>query len=626
MLFISILSAILIESAGILWTMVAAIIVAIVSTALLSKMGSKMEERLQSFDSCKEDNLKLISNVDMYDIAGNLSFISQQLAWVVGHSSTALNKLTAQSKDIAGESETTASSAQQAAAGVEEIASNAAVVANASQQALGQCQHSSQLASKNHQQITEASNIMLEVAQVVQTAVNDLEELNMTSKKIGEFVGKIQGIASQTNLLALNAAIEAARAGEHGRGFAVVADEVRKLAGESASITREVETTVKEITGKIKQVTVSMESGKGKIDGIEQMARNSAVGMQDIVNNVSQIEITVSKLCDMSAEQQRTTDQMAQAVESIGSATSQIAASTQEALQSIDQQGKSITDVYRFTKQMTGTVDKIQEVAVLFKKGNELVFGFNPFTSPQVIKENYAPIIKTIAGQLGREAKIIIVSDYDSLGRSLLNGTIDVGWFSPFAYVMTKNKGDIIPLVTTVVNNNASYHGYIIARSDKGFKSINSLQGKRFAFVDKQSASGYVYPRAMIVEQGKQPETFFSENIFLGSHDRVIDAVLDGTVDAGATYSEAMDAARGRGLNVQDLTILAQTESIPKDAIAIRPGLDRELLVRIKQAFVEMTDKNSEHAPLMKKTGLNGFIETQDQVYDIIRKVAKISK
>lgn len=623
MLFISILSSMLIQTMGSFWTLIIGNIAAIFSTVILYRLGKTGGTVEKTAVLSPEQTPELSTKVDMYDIAGDLSFVSQQLAWVVGNSNSALKKLTTQSKEIARESETTASSAEEASAGVEEIASNAAVVAHASKQALGQCQQSSQLALKNKEQIMEASRTMLEVASVVQTSVNDLEELNVTSKKIGDFVGKIQGIASQTNLLALNAAIEAARAGEQGRGFAVVAEEVRKLAGESADITKEVETTVKEITDKIKFVTVSIQAGKGKIDGIEQLARHSADGMREIVDNVKLIEDTVSKLCDLSADQQLTTDQMAQAVESIGAATVEIAGGTQEALQSIAQQEKSIEDVYTFTQQMTATVDKIQEVAVLFKTGQELVFGFNPFTTPQIIKENYAPILENIAKKVGRKAKIMIVSDYDSLGRSLLNGTIDVGWFSPFAYVATKSKGDITPIVTTVVNNNSSYHGYIIARKDKDYKSLDSLQGKRFAFVDKQSASGYVYPRAMLLEQGKQPERFFSETIFLGSHNRVIEAVLDGSVDAGATYSEAMDAARVKGLMTQGLVILAQTEAIPKDAIAARPGFDQELLATLKKVFVDTSDKTSESNQLMKKIGLNGFIETQDKVYDIIRKVAK---
>ena len=625
-ILISIIATLLIQTIGSLGVFLSVVAIAILSTVMVSRIGSLAGEQEKSPANSTTDHQKLISHIDMYDIAGRLSFISQQLAWVVGHSNTALKKLTSQSQDIAGESENTASSAEEASAGVEEIASNAAVVANASKQALEQCQQSSRLAVENQEKITEASNTMLEVAHVVQASVNELEELNKASKKIGDFVGKIQGIASQTNLLALNAAIEAARAGEQGRGFAVVAEEVRKLAGESEAITHEVEETVKEIIGKIKDVTVGMEAGKGKIDGIEQLARISAGSMGEIVTNVREIESTVSRLCDLSADQQLTTDQMAQAVESIGTATVEIAAGTQEALQSIAQQEKSVEDIYAFTKEMTATVDKIQEVAVLFKTGNEIIFGFNPFTAPQNIKENYAPILEEIARKVGRQAKIMIVSDYDSLGRSLLNGTIDIGWFSPFAYVSAKNKGDITPMVTTVVNKNSSYNGYIITRKNSEFKSIDHLKGKRFAFVDKQSASGYVYPKAMLLEQGKQPETFFSENIFLGSHDRVIDAVLDGTVDAGATYSEAVEAARGRGLSIQNLQIIAQTEAIPKDAIAARPGFDNALLEDLIKAFIQTTDTKSECNFLMKKTGLNGFISANDQVYDIIRRAAKIAK
>ncbi|MCC5467926.1 phosphate/phosphite/phosphonate ABC transporter substrate-binding protein [Pelosinus baikalensis] len=625
-MLVGIIAPYLVEYIGNLGTIVSVLAVAGVSTAVLIRTWPRAGdiERSQVQSSVKQT--QSMPQVDMYGISEELSFISQQLAWVAGHSNTALKKLTKQSNTIAQESETTASSAQEASAGVEEIASNAAVVANASQQALKQCQSSSQLALNNQLQITQASNTMLEVAQVVETSVRDMEELNVASKRIGAFVGKIQGIASQTNLLALNAAIEAARAGEQGRGFAVVAEEVRKLASESEAVTHEVEETVRDITNRTSYVTAYMQGSKEKIQGIEQLARKSAESMQEIVNTVNEIESTVEKLCSLSNDQQMTTEQMAQAVESIGSATVEIAAGTQEALKSIGQQEHDIEEVYALTKKMTAAVDQIQEVAAIFKTGKELVFGFNPFTAPQIIKENYTPILETIAKKLGLEPKIIIVSDYDSLGRSLLKGTIDVGWFSPFAYVSAKDKGEITPLVTTVVNKNASYHGYIIARKDKAFQSIDSLQGKRFAFVDKQSASGYVYPKAMLLEQGKDPETFFSETVFLGSHNRVIDAVLDGTVDAGATYSEAVETAKEYGLAVHNLVILKQTDAIPKDVIAGRPGLDEQLLASLKQVFIETTDRTSTHASVMKKTGLNGFIEAQDQVYDVIRKAANVLK
>lgn len=566
-----------------------------------------------------------LPEVDMYGIAGDLSFVSQQLAWIVGQSNTALKKLADRAHDIARESETTASSAEETSAGVQEIAAQSSVIANASQEALRQCETSAQTAVKNQQDMLHTSAVMLEVVEAVQSSVDAMQELIAASQKIGEFVGKIQGIASQTNLLALNAAIEAARAGEAGRGFAVVADEVRKLASASADTTHEVEETVRNITDKTKKAAESMQKGREKIEVIEKMARQSADGMSDIVNTVQGIQKTVANLCQLSEDQQLTTGQMAIAVENIGNATVEIAGGTQESLQSIALQEKGVAEILEYAQQMNSTVDRIQEVAVHFKRDKELIFGFNPFTAPQSIKDCYVPIVEEVARRAGFTARVIIVSDYDALGRSLLNGTIDLGWFSPFAYVSAKNKGNITPLVTTVVNKQASYVGYIVARKDSGIRTLAELAGRRFAFVDKQSASGYVYPRAMMLQQGKDPERFLGQQLFLGSHNRVIEGVLNGTVDAGGTYSEALDSAGKNGLPVQDIAILAQTDPIPKDAIAARPGMDAHIAEQIKRLFIDITDGGT-LAPQMKRTGLNGFISAEDRVYDVIRDVAKLLK
>ena len=135
MLFISILSSMLIQTMGGFWTLIIGNIAAIISTVILYRIGKKTNVVAKNATNSNIENPKLSTKVDMYDIAGDLSFVSQQLAWVVGNSNVALKKLTSQSQEIARESETTASSAEEASAGVEEIASNAAVVAHASKQA-----------------------------------------------------------------------------------------------------------------------------------------------------------------------------------------------------------------------------------------------------------------------------------------------------------------------------------------------------------------------------------------------------------------------------------------------------------------------------------------------------------
>ena len=564
-----------------------------------------------------------ISDFNMLDMAENLAFSSQQLAWGVNQYKALLSKVADLSVSIRNQTEVNASNIEEATAGLEEIASSAGNVSKSSLETFEQCKASSSLAQKHQVHISEVSQTMQNVTNIVQTAVNDVEKLNIASAKINDFVVKIRGIASQTNLLALNAAIEAARAGENGRGFAVVADEVRKLAGESELTTKEIEDIVTEITSQTQEITKNMQAGNNKLKEVEELTRNSADAMRGLVSDVHTMENTVNGLCELSENQRETTEQMAKVIETIGHATVEIAGSTQESLTRVQGQEQSIEDILGYAKSMLVTSDTLQEIAVKFKKDNEIIFGVNPFVAPSVIKEQYVPILELVAEKIGYKARVIIVTDYDALGRTLLQGTVDIGWFSPFAYVSAKEKGNVLPLVTPIVNKATSYTGYIIARKDKGYKTIDDLKGKRFGFVDLKSASGYVYPRALLAASGKDPKSFFGETLFVGSHDRVIEGVLNGSLDAGATYSEALERVGASGVNLNDFEIISSTDPIPKDAIAARPGFEQELADKINEAFMATTDKEN---PFMTKTHINGFVKAKDADYEVVRKAAALVK
>lgn len=560
--------------------------------------------------------------IDMFGIAGDLAFISQQVVWEMQQSKTALTQLGELSKAVARETENNASSTEETAAGIEETAATAGVVTNSSREVLEQCRASLELTVKSQEEFIHVTNTMTDVARVVEAAARSVDGLNEASRRISEFTGKIQRIASQTNLLALNAAIEAARAGEHGRGFAVVAQEVRNLAGESAQITQEVDAVIGDITRETAQVTASMLAGRDRLAGMETMARQSTQAMQDIVEHITGIGSTVERLCQLSESQTLTTEQMASAIGIIGTATVEIAANTQSIQASVNLQQENLEQVFAHAKAITIVADKLQSVAVKSKSATDIVVGVNPFTIPQIIRETYVPILQHVAQKVGLCARVIIVSDYDALGRAMFDGIVDVGWFSPFAYVSAKRAGELMPLVTPVVNHSASYTGLIIGAKEKG-NTLDALQGKKFAFVDRQSASGYIYPRALLAQRGKNADTFFGETVFLGSHNRVIEAVLEGIVDGGATYSEAIETARSKGYQVERLAILAQTAAIPKDAIVCRPEIPPELSERLRQAFLETTDQDKRCAVLLAKAGINGFTIARDQAYDVVRKVAQ---
>ena len=559
---------------------------------------------------------------ELYTLAETMGFISQQLVWLVGKSTTALQQLSVHTQKVADASHHNASGLEEASASTEEMAASAELVSVSSCEALEECRRSTQLAVGNRQEVRTLASDMLQVARIVEEASKSIGQLEEASRRIVDSVGSIHAIADQTNLLALNAAIEAARAGEQGRGFAVVAEEVRKLAGESAVISKEIAATVGEMASRTQTVTQAMQGAQTALQGVDEAAGRSEKALDEIVASMGGIERSVERLAQASEEQRHGAAEMATVLEELSRATVDIAASTQEALDSVTSQGKTAEEILQQAKKMAESVDGMQEFASHFKQPEDLIFAVNPFAAPQVIRERYVPVLEEVARQVGKKARVIIVSDYDALGQSLAKGAADIGWFSPFAYIAARERHGVRPLVTPVVNGSPSYHGLIIARKDRGLQTLDSLGGKRFAFVDPQSASGYVYPKAMLLEQGKDLERFFGETRFLGSHNRVIDAVLSGQMDAGATYTEAVDAARAAGSAVHELLEVARTEAIPKDAIAARAGVDKELAQAIGEAFVRLSVAGGQE--LLRKSQIDGFVQSEDTAYDVIRRAAKV--
>ncbi|GFO62593.1 methyl-accepting chemotaxis protein [Geomonas paludis] len=184
--------------------------------------------------------------------------------------------------------------------------------------------------SKGEETITRMTSVMGEIEQMVTGTVDAVKALGSNSDRIGDIVVAIEDIADQTNLLALNAAIEAARAGEQGRGFAVVADEVRMLAERTTSSTREVQSIITALQGDVKNVISLMERSAGSVrNGTEDMQHSSqAIGT--IKEQITPLLEYVSQVAIAAEEQSATTSSISESMRQIIDVVQQTAGGAQE--------------------------------------------------------------------------------------------------------------------------------------------------------------------------------------------------------------------------------------------------------------------------------------------------------
>ena len=265
-------------------------------------------------------------------------------------------------------------------------------------------------------------------------------------------------------------------------------------------------------------------------------------------------------------------------------------------------------------------------VLLASRSASSLEFGFTPVLSEAEMRAEFEPLTAYLTEAIGQKVSLYIAKDYGDLRTQMEAGRVEIGSFSPFAYVDAAQGGKIRIIAQSILDGSATYRGLVVTRKDSGLKAVADLRGKSFAFVDPKSASGYVYPRAMLIEMGVDPEHFFKETVFAGGHDKVIAAVLDGRVDGGAIYDGARDVAKAKGMRSEDLTPVASTEPIPHDAIAVSAALDADLTRKIQAALVALDKSPVGRAVIERSTKkLTGYVVAEDRLFDVVRRTAKVA-
>lgn len=268
---------------------------------------------------------------EVADEAKKVSIAVESTTAAIEQISAAIEQIASGTQRQAEQLVDTLQTVQELSAGVQQIAAN-------SQGALASSKNAEGSAIKGAEQVGRAVEKMNAISTTVSDSTKAVQQLNQRSEHIGEIVNVITGIADQTNLLALNAAIEAARAGEHGRGFAVVADEVRKLAEGSGTAAQKIGELIKEIQTETASATGAMGVVSREVEEGVQIASSARMALEDIV---SAVEVTDQMIQEISIAAQQQSEGIAQvvtAVDSVSGIAQQSSVATQQVYASVQQQ------------------------------------------------------------------------------------------------------------------------------------------------------------------------------------------------------------------------------------------------------------------------------------------------
>ena len=241
-----------------------------------------------------------------------------------------------------------------------------------------------------------------------------------------------------------------------------------------------------------------------------------------------------------------------------------------------------------------------------------LTFGISHPYGEEQAKQASALIGPYLTRALGSPVTVKVFASYDELSDALATNGVDLAWITPLAFVQASQKNRDVTALSKAMratDGGLFYRSVFIVKAESKVADLKGLSGKRVAWVGKLSASGYLFPRALMKEQGLDPDKYFASESFGGDHPSVCKAVREGTADVGATFAAeprdgvALEATGCADAGpVSDFKVIASSNNLPNEVIAHSPEFPPTRVNDVMMAFGRMA-----LSPEGKKLLADGF-------------------
>ncbi|GEL77731.1 methyl-accepting chemotaxis protein [Tenuibacillus multivorans] len=329
------------------------------------KSNDELGDLADSYNQMIDNMRGLISSV--IDTSEQVAASSEQLSANADETTRASEQISGSIQEVSNGNEQQVENVTRSTNFVEDISNNIREISNRTERVTSSSVETSEKAGHGERVITQAVDQMESISSNVTNIGDVIKKLDERSNEIEQILQMINDISEQTNLLALNAAIEAARAGEHGKGFAVVADEVRKLAEQSSESTNQISTIIYEIRDQTKYAVESVEQGVLSVDEGRELVNRAGQSFNDISEAVTQVSSRMKEVNESITEIEERNESLVSSMDELNNYTDNTSTLAQEVASATEEQTASVEEVTSASSALAQMAQELQETAAKFK-------------------------------------------------------------------------------------------------------------------------------------------------------------------------------------------------------------------------------------------------------------------